>query len=166
MKRRANRGFTLIELLVVITIIGILISMLLPAVTAVMESARRARCQTNLAQIGIALQNYESAQGSLPPGTIEPKGPIHNVPQGYHIGWLVQLLPYIEENVTYKNVDFVGGAYTREERTGAGDPHKPASLPFRSQHAPDSHPVTRGSRRPRFLYYHGLEQLRGLPQRH
>ena len=62
--------------------------------------------------IGMALQNYESAQGMLPPGTIEPKGPIHNVPQGNHIGWLVQLLPYIEESITFKNVDFAGGAYS------------------------------------------------------
>jgi prepilin-type N-terminal cleavage/methylation domain-containing protein/prepilin-type processing-associated H-X9-DG protein len=112
MQRPAGRGFTLVELLVVITIIAILISMLLPAVMAVREAANRAQCANNLAQIGIALQNYESAQGVLPPGTIEPKGPIHNVPQGYHIGWLVQLLPYVEENVTFKNVDFVGGAYS------------------------------------------------------
>jgi prepilin-type N-terminal cleavage/methylation domain-containing protein len=114
MNRPARRGFTLIELLVVITIIGILLGMMLPAVQACREAAHRATCASNLCQIGIGLQSYESAQGVLPPGTIEPKGPIHNMPQGYHIGWLVQLLPYIEENVTYKNVDFVGGAYSKK----------------------------------------------------
>ena len=163
MKRPADRGFTLIELLVVITIIGILVGLMLPAVAAVREAARRSQCQTNLAQIGIALQNYESAQGTLPPGTIEPKGPIHNVPQGNHIGWLVQLLPYIEENITFKNVDFVGGAYSAK------------NAPVRSIHmslfacpsdpSPRPTPITSPGVRARhqYLLFDGLEQLRGLP---
>ena len=99
------------ELLVVITIIGILIALLLPAVQAAREAARRMTCVNNLSQIGIALGNYESAHGLLPPGTIDKQGPIRNVPQGYQMSWMVQILPYIEEDATFKHVDFSVGVY-------------------------------------------------------
>jgi len=109
-----NRGFTLVELLVVIAIIGILIALLLPAVQAAREAARRVQCANNLAQLGIALQNYETGHEVLPPGVVEAKGPVRNAPQGYHMGWLVQLLPYIDENVTFKHVDFRVGVYDKK----------------------------------------------------
>ncbi len=111
-ERFMRRGFTLIELLVVITIIGVLIGMALPALQATREAAHRLTCINHLSRIGLALQNYESAQEVLPPGTIDAKGPIHSVPQGDHMGWLVQLLPYVEEGNTFKHVDFAGGAYS------------------------------------------------------
>jgi prepilin-type N-terminal cleavage/methylation domain-containing protein/prepilin-type processing-associated H-X9-DG protein len=109
--RRTFRGFTLVELLVVIAIMGILMGLLFPAVQGMREVSRRHTCSYHLTQLGLALKNYDSAQGSLPSGTIDDKGPIHNVPEGRHIGWIVQLLPYLEEMATYKHIDTAAGVY-------------------------------------------------------
>jgi prepilin-type N-terminal cleavage/methylation domain-containing protein len=111
MKRSKHFAFTLVELLVVIAIIGILIAMMLPAVQSAREAARRATCTNNMMQLGMALSNYESAYQSLPSGTIDDKGPILNVAKGNHMGWLVQILPYIEERNTYKHIDLAAGVY-------------------------------------------------------
>src|SRR5262245_25800969 len=105
MKRRFNCGFTLVELLVVIAIIGVLVALLLPAVQAAREAARRASCLNNLTQLGIAIHNYEMAHGVYPPGTIDAAGPIMNVTSGYHHSWVVQILPYIEEQNAYNQLD-------------------------------------------------------------
>lgn len=106
-----KRAFTLVELLVVIAIIGVLIALLLPAVQAAREAARRATCVNNMVQIGVALQDYELAHGSLPPGVTDKQGPIHSAAEGNHMSWIVHLLPYIEENSTYRHIDLSAGAY-------------------------------------------------------
>ena len=100
--RHQKQGFTLIELLVVIAIIGLLIALLLPAVQAARESARRSQCFNNLRQIGVALQTYESAQRSLPSGYIsEFTAGTANAPStdtGPGWGWAALLLDNMEES--------------------------------------------------------------------
>jgi prepilin-type N-terminal cleavage/methylation domain-containing protein len=107
----ARRGFTLIELLVVIAIIAILVALLLPAVQAVREAARKSQCQNHLSQLSIALANYEMAFEVLPPGSINPTGPILSEPMGYHVSWIVQILPQIDEGNAWRKFDFAAGAY-------------------------------------------------------
>ncbi len=108
---RLSSGFTLIELLVVIAIIAVLIALLLPAVQAAREAARCAQCINNLMQLGIALLSYESSHEMLPPGAVNPTGPILDQPKGYHFGWLAQILPYCELKNTYNHFNFRLGVY-------------------------------------------------------
>ncbi|MFQ5731925.1 MAG: DUF1559 domain-containing protein [Planctomycetaceae bacterium] len=113
-RRRRPRGFTLIELLVVIAIIAILIALLLPAVQQAREAARRANCKNNLAQLIIAIHNYEMAWETLPPGTVNAEGPIRNEAKGYHMSWIVQILPYIEEGNAFRRIDFKADVYDKK----------------------------------------------------
>src|SRR5262245_62143269 len=106
-----RRGFTLVELLVVIAIIGVLVAMAIPAVQASREMGRRAICQANLGQILLAVQSYDNAFEVLPAGVINPDGPIRNEPSGLHQGWLIQMLPYLEEGAAYRLVDFKKSVY-------------------------------------------------------
>jgi prepilin-type N-terminal cleavage/methylation domain-containing protein len=95
--RQRSRGFTLVELLVVIAIIGVLVALLLPAVQAAREAARRASCANNLRQLGIALHNYHDSLGSLPVAR-NPWPLVHSA--------LARLLPYTEQENLQRLVDF------------------------------------------------------------
>jgi prepilin-type processing-associated H-X9-DG protein len=100
-----------VELLVVIAIIGILVAMLLPAIQAAREAARRASCVNNVMQLSLATHSYDFNFESLPPGVTDDKGPIRNEPQGQHVSWIVKLLPYMEETAMYRKFDQAAGAY-------------------------------------------------------
>lgn len=109
---RRSSGFTLIELLVVIAIIAVLIALLLPAVQQAREAARRTQCKNNVMQIGLALTNYMMAHEVLPPGTQNDVGPIMSKEGGgYHMGWMTQILPYLEQQNVYEHIDFTKSVY-------------------------------------------------------
>ncbi len=111
MNRTTRTGFTLVELLVVIAIIGVLVAMAIPAVQSSREMGRRAICQANLGRIMLALQSYDDAFESLPPGVVNPDGPIRNEAVGLHQGWLIQMLPYLDESAAYRHIDFSKSVY-------------------------------------------------------
>src|SRR5579864_8117659 len=98
-KSRAVRGFTLVELLVVITIIGILVGLLLPAVNAAREAGRNTTCQNNLKNLGLAALNHEHAHGFFPTGGWGSQW-VGDPDAGYGItqpgGWLYCILPYMD----------------------------------------------------------------------
>jgi prepilin-type N-terminal cleavage/methylation domain-containing protein len=103
-----NRGFTLVELLVVIAIIGILVALLLPAIQAARESARRTECSNKLKQIGVALHNFENTFKYLPPGgisgsTVTVAHKKLNVPANVTHAWAIFLMPYLEQQALYDN---------------------------------------------------------------
>ena len=102
-------AFTLIELLVVIAIIAVLVGLLLPAIQKVREAAARLKCQNNLKQIGLAMQSYHGANNLFPSGG-EP---------GYGQGWTVQLLPYMEQQAMYGQLNLTGPMF------GYGPPYPP-----------------------------------------
>lgn len=110
-QRLVPRGFTLIELLVVIAIIAILIALLLPAVQQAREAARRTQCKNNLMQLGIAMHTYEMAYEIMPSGTVNLTGPIRNLEEGYHMSWLVQLLPAMEQAGLFGSINFNESVY-------------------------------------------------------
>ena len=112
MKRSIASAFTLVELLVVIAIIGILVALLLPAIQAARESARRMQCTNQIRQITLAVHDYEMANEHLPMGTNNPTGPAENLPNGLHVSWIARILPHLEESAKYDKLDLSASAYS------------------------------------------------------
>ena len=119
MRAPTKHGFTLVELLVVVTIIGILIALLLPAVQMAREAARRAQCGNHLKQIGLALHNYAAHYNALPPGAIladyltsgtasyDSWSEATSSAGGKHgTSWLLLILPFMERQALYDPWDF------------------------------------------------------------
>jgi len=108
MKTLGRRGFTLVELLVVIAIIGILIALLLPAVQAAREAARRSQCSNNLKQLGLALHNYHDVAKTFPAGIgPQPWSPTAAAWENWNSwGGLAALSPYFEQASIYKMINF------------------------------------------------------------
>ncbi|MGC4001689.1 MAG: DUF1559 domain-containing protein [Pirellulales bacterium] len=120
--RRCATAFTLVELLVVIAIIGLLVALLLPAVQQAREAGRRAACKNNIRQVSLAIAQYEEGKKHLPQsGIVDNPGPRSTTPFNLQYGgkafrydgqtgkmfsWVIQILPYIEEDTLYKEIDF------------------------------------------------------------
>jgi prepilin-type N-terminal cleavage/methylation domain-containing protein len=130
MNRSYRKAFTLVELLVVIAIIGVLVSLLLPAVNSAREAARRLQCKSNIRQIGLAVMNFESANGALPPGgwlsyPDESSGvncgstfsvnnncfDLRGTNGGPTVSWIVLVLPFMEEQALFDDFDFTRSVF-------------------------------------------------------
>lgn len=118
--RGKQYGFTLIELLVVIAIIGVLVGLLLPAVQQAREAARRVACTNNLKQLGLAVHNYASANRDSFPKAFQAADVWPSGPAGAGLSWIVEILPMIEEQSLYDQIDRnIAGATTNSDPTQA-----------------------------------------------
>ena len=122
-RTQARRGFTLVELLVVIAIIGILVALLLPAIQAAREAARRSQCTNNMKQLGIGALNYESGRKQLPPpGQCDSTG---SATTTYVIhSTATVILPYIEQSAVYDMFDHTTDPIAAYAATPSGDGFK------------------------------------------
>ncbi len=116
------RGVTLVELMVVIAIIGVLVALVLPAVQAARESARRSQCQSNLRQIGVAMQLHAAAHEAFPVGCLGSRGDFTVSPPvlARFIAWCVPLLPFLEEGTLASAIDTSLPSYHLANKPAAG----------------------------------------------
>lgn len=127
------RGFTLVELLVVIAIIGILVALLLPAIQAAREAARRMSCQNNLKNLALAALNFENQVGGLPPATQATKtsgqGERLVLYRGNQFSWIGHVLPQLEEQALFDQFDFSGtkNVFQQDTNLRSGE-RQPGSL--------------------------------------
>ncbi len=110
-----HRAFTLVELLVVISIIGILMGLLLPAVNSARESARRLQCCNNFKQIGLAVIAYEGAMEAYPPATSDRNNLAET---GHRENWVVMALPYMDQQTLYNEITGILGESSSRSMSG------------------------------------------------
>lgn len=111
-QRRPQHGLTLVELLVIVAIIGLLVALLLPAVQAARESARRMKCENNLKQIGVALQQFHDVNGRFPPACSTDETSVGvdafgqpRPPDNWNmISWMARILPFVEQQAMYQRI--------------------------------------------------------------
>lgn len=143
-----RRAFTLVELLVVIAIIGILIALLLPAVQAAREAARRSQCSNNMKQIGLALHNYHDTYKTFPPGGLwERRTPWASSPAGRNQrrGQIfLHILPFVEQGPLFDSINKVNGHYDEQRPQGAGTPMVRTNIIPAYICPSDNHPGGRG----------------------
>src|SRR5687767_12301195 len=106
MRLQSRGGFTLVELLVVIAIIGVLVALLLPAVQAAREAARRSQCVNNLKQIGLAVHNYHDSSKGLPPSSMGGRGAVT---------WMIYILPAMEQTAGFDLWDVEQSYYSASQ---------------------------------------------------
>jgi len=157
MKRKVPKGFTLVELLVVIAIIGVLVALLLPAVQAAREAARRSQCSNNLKQCAIALHNYHDVYLIMPPagwatgGTFGRNG----------LSWVTMVLPFFEQGNLHAQINFADTTYSNANR-GAGVTQLktmicPSSRQVRNANAGDDFTTPSGPVEQTFtMHYYGI----------
>jgi prepilin-type N-terminal cleavage/methylation domain-containing protein/prepilin-type processing-associated H-X9-DG protein len=103
---KQRTAFTLVEMLVVVTIIGILISLVMPGVQSAREAARRMQCGNNLKQLGLALTAYHSALGCFPAAIRFPTGQDPRTSTQYQTNWVIAILPYLDQQTLYRSFNF------------------------------------------------------------
>lgn len=161
-KIRRPRAFTLVELLVVIAIIGLLISLLLPAVQAARGAARKMSCANNVHQIGLGLHNYHASLGSFPPGTLEYRNAYRFVygssNQGVNIAWSALILPYMEQSTVEAAIDYTKAFDSPENELAASlvlsvyvCPSVPTGDELRQGRGPCHYGGVSGKQRPELL---------------
>jgi prepilin-type N-terminal cleavage/methylation domain-containing protein len=138
MNQRQRSAFTLVELLVVISIIGILLAEVLPAVESAREVARRSQCSYNLQRLVGAVQCYQNSQTYYPAGVTDAAGPIQSRPHGMHHNWVLRLLPYLDERVAFAKIDFSASVYDNKHAELAALPLSELLCPDDSNLRPHS----------------------------
>lgn len=135
-----RRAFTLVELLVVIAIIGVLVALLLPAVQAAREAARRTQCKNNLKQLGLAMHNYHDTFRVLPPGYVSNNPGVPNNSSWCRTGgvqgapWAVLILPFLEQGALHAKFDF--NVPFQDTSNQMGPPNNAVVVPLEAYHCP------------------------------